>query len=142
MPTNCPTCAELRKECATKHEFIWDVRRLCEKHGIPDGPGGNDEVAWLDKRLTEIRRLMDGMEMAWAVIANAGHKQRGWDSEHPEWVECAERWRDEHWHPSLKRNVHPEATGQRPCATCNDEPPAVYGCRACGGFGRAGVGRP
>lgn len=38
---------------------------------------------------------------AWTVIANAGMKVgRVWDSEHPEWVAAAERWRDA-WHATL-----------------------------------------
>jgi hypothetical protein len=49
----------------------------------------------------EVARLMDGMEAAWGVIANAGRGD--WTLEHPEWQKAAARWRDEHWHPALKR---------------------------------------
>lgn len=35
------------------------------------------------------------LHSAWGLIANAGtHVGRGWDSEHPEWVAAAERWRE------------------------------------------------
>ncbi len=44
--------------------------------------------------------LHDLLYVAWGVIANAGMKTgRGWDSEHPEWVNAAERWREK-WHAS------------------------------------------
>ena len=38
---------------------------------------------------------------AWAVIANVGHKQGGWEAQDPEWVEAAIRWRDR-FHESLR----------------------------------------
>lgn len=59
----------------------------------------------------EVKKLMDGMELAWGVIANAydpvfregaeGGKNAVWAKD---WKTAADRWRDEHWHPSLKRN--------------------------------------
>lgn len=36
----------------------------------------------------------DLLEAAWGIIANAGVHHGGWDSQHPEWVEAAIRWRD------------------------------------------------
>lgn len=45
--------------------------------------------------------LHELLYQAWGVIANAGMKVGwGWDSEHPEWVAAAERWRDT-WHATL-----------------------------------------
>jgi hypothetical protein len=31
---------------------------------------------------------------AWTVIANVGHNQGGWDTQDPEWVAAAIRWRE------------------------------------------------
>lgn len=50
----------------------------------------------------ETARLMDAMELAWGVIANA--HGGNWDEAAAEWRAAAERWRDEHWHPALDRN--------------------------------------
>lgn len=45
------------------------------------------------------------LELAWGLIANA------WDwVKNPEWTKAAERWRDEHWHPSLASD-EPDLTG-------------------------------
>lgn len=38
----------------------------------------------------------------WCVIANAGLHHGGWDTQHPEWVAAAQRWRDE-FHTALDR---------------------------------------
>ena len=54
----------------------------------------------------EIERLMDGMEAAWGLIANAQSVAGDGKVEH--WQESMERWRDNDWHPALKRNDHPE----------------------------------
>ena len=39
---------EAEAEANAEQEFLWDVRRLCERHGIPDG---KDELAWLGEQL-------------------------------------------------------------------------------------------
>ncbi len=52
----------------------------------------------------EIKRLMDGLEYAWAIIVNGQY----WDTtdavRHAEWEAAKFRFRDEHWHPALERN--------------------------------------
>jgi len=53
----------------------------------------------------EIERLMDGMEAAWGLIANAQSEVCYGKVEH--WQECMERWRDNDWHPALDRNGQP-----------------------------------
>ena len=46
--------------------------------------------------------LMDGIETAWCLIANAD--SASWDMEETnEWREAAERWRDEFFHPLLDK---------------------------------------
>lgn len=50
----------------------------------------------------EVTRLMDALELAWGIIANASGGN--WERESPEWQEAAHRWRDQHWHPALNRN--------------------------------------
>lgn len=73
------------------------------------------QVCGMEKQLKdqekEVKKLMDGMELAWAVIANAYDYVIKVGSEGvtnreatDKWVIAADRWRDEHWHPSLKRN--------------------------------------
>lgn len=45
------------------------------------------------------------LEQAWNIIANVGvHVRNNWDSEHPEWVAAALRWRDEMYFPWLKQH--------------------------------------
>ncbi|MGI9446896.1 MAG: hypothetical protein ACR2NI_04470 [Pirellulales bacterium] len=50
----------------------------------------------------EINRLMNAMESAWALLANAEHRVGpqfiGWQTEF-------QRWRDEEWHPAIERNI-------------------------------------
>lgn len=48
--------------------------------------------------------IADMLERAWNIIANVGvHVRNNWDSEHPEWVEAAQRWRDEQYFPWLRQ---------------------------------------
>lgn len=58
-------------------------------------------VARLAAREAECAELMNGMEEAWGLIANA----RVWDdaSTPDEWTHAAQTWRDNHWHPALSR---------------------------------------
>ncbi len=50
----------------------------------------------------EIPKLMDALEVAWGIIANG----RAWDpAMHDEWEAAKFRFRDEHWHPALDRNL-------------------------------------
>jgi hypothetical protein len=68
-----------------------------------DGPSECDRIqAAAMAAAAEIERLMNALELAWALIANA----RSWDEAHQdEWRAAMERWRDQHWHPALDRNV-------------------------------------
>jgi hypothetical protein len=50
----------------------------------------------------EVAVLLDGMETAWGIIANAHGGD--WSKGSPHWVEVAKRWRDDHWHQALARN--------------------------------------
>jgi len=52
----------------------------------------------------EIERLMDGMELAWGLIANGQYWDRTDGRKYGEWNEARVKWRDEHWHPALSRN--------------------------------------
>ena len=45
----------------------------------------------------------DLLDTAWGVIANVGTRSGGWDTEHPEWVQAAERWRDR-WHEMRRQH--------------------------------------
>jgi hypothetical protein len=47
--------------------------------------------------------LLDGMELAWSLIANAYNGD--WDTAPKPWREAAERWRDEHWNSLLDRHI-------------------------------------
>ncbi len=50
------------------------------------------------------KTLMDAMDFAWCIIANA----QGGDWDHPccgdGWKAAAERWRDDFWHPAIGVN--------------------------------------
>lgn len=48
---------------------------------------------------------MDFLERAWGLIANAGNGGDWQGNETPEWVEAAEKFRDEVYHPLLRRAV-------------------------------------
>lgn len=52
---------------------------------------------------------------AWQVIANVGLHRGAWESQHPEWVAAAKRWRDA-WHQRLADRPHwqPTPEGQDP----------------------------
>ena len=43
----------------------------------------------------DVRRLEDGMEIAWGIIANVGGGD--WAKESSMWQKAAESWRDEYW---------------------------------------------
>jgi hypothetical protein len=43
---------------------------------------------------------LDRLELAWGIIANAGGGN--WETQSPEWVKAAERWRDD-YHARLQR---------------------------------------
>lgn len=51
--------------------------------------------------------LMDGMEQAWVLIANAMDK-----IDDSDWLAAAERWRDTQWHPYLSKWIsdNPQST--------------------------------
>lgn len=46
---------------------------------------------------------MYALERAWVIIANAGGSSDWAESQTPEWIAAAERFRDEVWHPTLAR---------------------------------------
>lgn len=73
-------------------------------------PALYDEAAdELERLRAEVATLMDGMERAWGIIANG----RAWDPvHHDEWEAAKFAWRDDHWHPSLARNVSGDAPEQ------------------------------
>lgn len=61
-------------------------------------------------RIFDYRTRVNGMiEQAFNLLANVGvHvRNQGWDSEHPEWREAAEKWRDNEYHPWLRLNYPP-----------------------------------
>jgi hypothetical protein len=63
-----------------------------------------------DEARAEVKRLREGMEVAWGVIANAGGGD--WATQSAEWAQAAARWRDEHWHTALDRcRTTPLVTG-------------------------------
>lgn len=77
------------------------------------GPGGGDifklPADEIERLRAEVATLMDGMERAWGIIANG----RAWDPvHHDEWEAAKFAWRDDHWHPSLARNVSVDAPEQ------------------------------
>ncbi len=67
-----------------------------------------DEIERLEaenfRLATEIERLMEGMELAWGLLANGQYWDRTDGRRYGEWNEARVKWRDEHWHPALERN--------------------------------------
>ncbi len=58
--------------------------------------------------MNETERLLEGMELAWGIIANAYGGD--WSLAPQEWRRAAERWRDKEWHPALKRKTAAESS--------------------------------
>ena len=54
---------------------------------------------------------------AWTIIANAGVHLGGWDAQHPEWVEAAEKWRDA-WHETLPSDMNAEPAPEPDHSMC------------------------
>lgn len=100
------------------------------------------DTALTEPLRAENARLLDGMETAWGVIANAHGGD--WLLASPEWREAAERWRDHHWHAALRRRgalaTHaPTGEGdyeEHECGSCGDvgacwSDGLVWTCRDC-----------
>jgi hypothetical protein len=60
---------------------------------------------------------------AWTVIANVGVHRGGWDTQHDDWRDAAERWRDR-WHATLQ-----PPTGDLCPNGCGAIPHVTDGCR-------------
>jgi hypothetical protein len=93
-----------------------------------------------DHGVREVVRLMDSLELAWGIIANAHGGD--WSEASPEWREAAERWRDMHWHEALRRNksIAPVSEPAQPCPTCGGDGRVLAGnsvwpCTSCRGGG-------
>lgn len=63
-------------------------------------------------RDAEITRLMDALEAAWGLIANAAYWDLTDPKRHLEWDVAQARWRDNHYHPALARHRHAAAAFQ------------------------------
>jgi hypothetical protein len=73
-------------------------------------------IALASARLTErlaaqaeVKRLIERLECAWGVIANAGAGD--WANETAAWQAAAARWRDECWHATLDESKHTPLSG-------------------------------
>lgn len=75
-----------------------------------------------DDDAKEITVLMQGMELAWGVIANAHGGD--WNRANVEWLEAAKKWRDEEWHPALSRNGYAGTKGGPFCPRPKPQPDA------------------
>jgi hypothetical protein len=58
----------------------------------------------IERLRAEVERLMEGMELAWGLIANGQYWDRTDGRRYGEWNAARAKWRDEHWHPALDRN--------------------------------------
>lgn len=63
----------------------------------------DEQMRYKREAEAKLRKAQDHLELAWGVIANAGHRQGGWGTQDKEWVEAAERWRDT-WHEMISVN--------------------------------------
>ena len=54
----------------------------------------NEKIYIFDEAADALERLGPQLEMAWALIANAGGGD--WDTQADEWRQAAEKWRDDY----------------------------------------------
>jgi hypothetical protein len=127
----CPVCADKYRATPAQSEREVDpdeypshraMRALRERDLTPqEGEREWDAAMWAMQRVieqrdearAEITALMDSLEAAWGIIANASSGD--WGAQDEMWVDAAERWRDFDWHPALDRNGYPcRATSPRP----------------------------
>ena len=85
-----------RVELLTRHNESLTKHNLDLQAEVEQLRGANEDAE------KEIATLMDGMELAWCLIANA--EQDSWDRQEGDWYGAATRFRDQHWHPALDRN--------------------------------------
>ena len=77
------------------------MRRSTKKQLLTKTAEAEHWKRWCEEAEAERDRLMDGMESAWGIIANANGGD--WAGESDKWREAAERWRDDQWHAALHR---------------------------------------
>ena len=91
---------------AQRHDHKGHSEEMCIRCGwimghIPLNCQNDDSPHIFPSQQVEYTLLIDGLEYAWAVIANG----RAWDeAQHDDWEQAKFRYRDEHWHPALGRN--------------------------------------
>lgn len=79
-----------------------DVARLKHERPAPSAEASIQDRADEDQAMyADLTDLWDAVEVAWTLIANA-HGGR-WEEASQEWTDAAVRWRDERFHPLLKR---------------------------------------
>jgi hypothetical protein len=97
--------ATMETPCATaRNYFIVADQRISDLQAEVDRLIDREDELIEDwqKMKSEVERLMDALDTAWGIIANA----ESWVS-NKEWKEAMFRWRDNDWHPALDRNGHP-----------------------------------
>jgi hypothetical protein len=91
---------------AQRHDHKGHSEEMCIRCGwimghMPLNCQNDDSPHVFPSQQVECTLLMDGLEYAWAVIANG----RAWDEAHHDvWEQAKFCYRDEHWHPALDRN--------------------------------------
>lgn len=66
--------------------------------------GGHETADEIERLRVEVSFLMEGMELAWGLIANAAYWDKTDAVRTAEWEQAKFGWRDQHWHPALDRN--------------------------------------
>jgi hypothetical protein len=67
------------------------------------------DLSALDKHVTEkTKPLVDALEWAWTIIANAGGGD--WERESKDWQDAAAKWRDEAFYPALAKAKESKCT--------------------------------
>ncbi len=101
-------CANTRKREATAQAAMQLIKARCE-NTKPTQLAFNDILEWckcdttaLDAAIATAQQpLVDALEWAWTIIANAGGGD--WTKESHYWQGAAAKWRDEAWHPILDK---------------------------------------
>jgi hypothetical protein len=96
---------------STHYEGCWDSHPVCAILLAADAIETRD--AEVMRLRAEVERLMEGMELAWGLLANGQYWDRTDGRSYGDWNTARAEWRDEYWHPALDRNPKEARRGNR-----------------------------
>ena len=91
-------CQALEKEKMLRHTVELSFR--LQNQGLENSREGYEMIQIeLEKEKKKNSMLLEAMNMAWAIIANAGGGD--WQKEDAQWQKAAAHWRDNYYHKAL-----------------------------------------